>query len=53
MSTDTNRGLVYEALLDCIDEDVPVTDETIKGWSRAVTEYLDRKGYVVQHKRRR
>lgn len=51
MSTDAHRGLVYEALLDCVDEDIPVSDETIKTWSRYVTKYLTSKGYAIQRRR--
>jgi hypothetical protein len=51
MSTNANRGLVYEALLDCVGEDIPVTDETIKAWSRHVTEYLHGKGHAIQPRR--
>jgi len=48
MSIHANRGLVYEARLDCIGDDVPVTDDTIKAWSRHVTTYLHTKGFAVQ-----
>ncbi|WP_280319910.1 hypothetical protein [Nocardia wallacei] len=45
-----NRGLVYEALLDCVDEDVPVADDTIKAWSRHITQYLNDKGYAIKRR---
>ncbi|AHH20842.1 hypothetical protein NONO_c60660 [Nocardia nova SH22a] len=50
MSAGKNRGLVFEALLDCVDEDVPVSDETIRDWSRYVVEYLDRRGHAIRPK---
>lgn len=51
MSVHANRGLVYEALLECIGDDVPVTDETIKVWSRCVTQYLADKGFAIKQRR--
>lgn len=51
MSIHANRGLVYEALLDCVGDDVPVTDEDIKAWSRHITQYLNDKGYAITPRR--
>lgn len=53
MSVHANKGLVYEALLECVSEDLPVDDEVIKGWSKYVTGYLHRRGYAIQpHEKR-
>jgi hypothetical protein len=47
VSIHANRGLVYEALLECVSEDIPVNDEMIKGWSKYVTQYLNDKGFAI------
>lgn len=39
---------MYEALLECVSEDLPVTDETIKAWSKCVTQYLNDKGFAIK-----
>lgn len=51
MSKGTNRGLVFEALLECVDEDLPVSDAAIKAWSQYVVEYLASRGYAIRSTR--
>lgn len=51
MSIHSNKGLAFEALLECVSEDLPVTDETIKEWSRYVTQYLNEKGFAIKPRR--
>lgn len=48
MGKQDNKGLVYEALLECVPDEVPVTDAALKDWSRYVTQYLHDKGYAIK-----